>query len=75
MVSSLRTVPKPGYGLKSATLPAVGRNGGPAGMVISCCLFFMFFKQLTDWITITFMLFYFASQWFWVDLDFVWQCL
>ncbi|XP_035709209.1 actin-binding LIM protein 3 isoform X2 [Folsomia candida] len=32
VVSSLRTVPKPGYGLKSATLPAVGRNGGPAGM-------------------------------------------
>ncbi|CAG7720658.1 unnamed protein product [Allacma fusca] len=33
VVSSLRTVPKPGYGLKSATLPAAGRNGGPAGMV------------------------------------------
>nr|CAD7458679.1 unnamed protein product [Timema tahoe] len=31
MVSSLRSVPKPGYGLKSSTLPVAGRNGGPAG--------------------------------------------
>ncbi|XP_066998828.1 actin-binding LIM protein 2 isoform X3 [Anabrus simplex] len=31
VVSSLRSVPKPGYGLKSSTLPASGRNGGPAG--------------------------------------------
>jgi len=39
VVSSLRTVPKPGYGLKSATLPAAGRNGGPAGMVVSFIFF------------------------------------
>ncbi|XP_046993366.1 actin-binding LIM protein 3 isoform X3 [Schistocerca americana] len=31
VVSALRPVPKPGYGLKSSTLPAAGRNGGPAG--------------------------------------------
>ncbi|XP_021936702.1 actin-binding LIM protein 3 isoform X4 [Zootermopsis nevadensis] len=31
VVSSLRAAPKPGYGLKSSTLPATGRNGGPAG--------------------------------------------
>ncbi|CAG0880026.1 unnamed protein product [Darwinula stevensoni] len=35
VVSSLRQVPKPGYGLKAATLPAAGRNGGPAGMLVS----------------------------------------
>ncbi|KAB7506335.1 Actin-binding LIM protein 3 [Armadillidium nasatum] len=33
VVSSLRGEPKPGYGLKSSTLPATGRNGGPAGMM------------------------------------------
>ncbi|XP_069699460.1 actin-binding LIM protein 2 isoform X3 [Periplaneta americana] len=32
VVSSLRAAPKPGYGLKSSTLPAAGRNGGPAGL-------------------------------------------
>lgn len=45
VVSSLRTAPKPGYGLKSATLPAAGRNGGPAGMIVSiiflCCNYFL----------------------------------
>jgi len=35
LVISLQTAPKPGYGQKSATLPAAGRNGGPAGMVVS----------------------------------------
>lgn len=35
VVSALRHVPKPGYGLKAATLPAAGRNGGPAGMFVS----------------------------------------
>ncbi|KAG1663754.1 Actin-binding LIM protein 1 [Nymphon striatum] len=35
VVSSLRAVPKPGYGLtpKSATLPASGRNGGSVGFL------------------------------------------
>ncbi|ROT61862.1 Actin-binding LIM protein 1 [Penaeus vannamei] len=33
VVSALRGEPKPGYGLKSSTLPAAGRNGGPAGMI------------------------------------------
>ena len=41
VVSSLRTVPKPGYGLKAATLPAAGRNGGPAGMVVSFLFFLL----------------------------------
>lgn len=35
VVSSLRSVPKPGYGLKASTLPATGRNGGSAGMAVS----------------------------------------
>ena len=35
VVSSLRAAPKPGYGLKSSTLPAAGRNGGPAGYAVS----------------------------------------
>lgn len=35
VVSALRGEPKPGYGLKSSTLPAAGRNGGPAGMIVS----------------------------------------
>ncbi|PSN44194.1 hypothetical protein C0J52_11526 [Blattella germanica] len=34
VVSSLRAAPKPGYGLKSSTLPAAGRNGGPAGFAV-----------------------------------------
>ncbi|XP_071524946.1 actin-binding LIM protein 3-like isoform X10 [Panulirus ornatus] len=33
VISALRGEPKPGYGLKSSTLPAAGRNGGPAGMI------------------------------------------
>ncbi|KAK8733631.1 hypothetical protein OTU49_006398 [Cherax quadricarinatus] len=33
VVSALRGEPKPGYGLKSSTLPAAGRNGGTAGMI------------------------------------------
>lgn len=33
VVSALRGEPKPGYGLKSSTLPAAGRNGGSAGMM------------------------------------------
>ncbi|KAK7017131.1 hypothetical protein SK128_012258 [Halocaridina rubra] len=33
VVSALRGDPKPGYGLKSSTLPAAGRNGGPAGLI------------------------------------------
>lgn len=31
--NALRGEPKPGYGLKSSTLPAAGRNGGTAGMI------------------------------------------
>lgn len=31
--NALRGEPKPGYGLKSSTLPAAGRNGGSAGMM------------------------------------------
>ncbi|XP_066946539.1 actin-binding LIM protein 2-like isoform X19 [Macrobrachium rosenbergii] len=33
VVSALRGEPKPGYGLKSSTLPAAGRNGGSAGLI------------------------------------------
>ncbi|XP_066946550.1 actin-binding LIM protein 2-like isoform X30 [Macrobrachium rosenbergii] len=31
--NALRGEPKPGYGLKSSTLPAAGRNGGSAGLI------------------------------------------
>lgn len=54
VISALRGEPKPGYGLKSSTLPAAGRNGGPAGMIVSnsysenlirCTLFLLFLLQ------------------------------